>query len=676
MTRSLMGKPVVPGLDASIAIGFGEDLLLSAEGATGCPTDPIGESLYCTSRVSRDENDLLEKELHDLIETKQSAVLKGLAGVGKTTLLRYYFGTYRPKRVNRPQLLLWVNLKSKSSSYNTEAGFYRALQNRLEEAFGIGFALRRAIWEEYIDRYIGEERLAAARKQGTEDVIIREEITKWSQDDRAVVEEFVRLWKKENDGTAFVVIDNVDTMDLRLQADALKFALDQREEKFGKFVDCMILTVRPETLKSYAVGQQLDLPAEPLTVDPLLIESALIRRIEYVRDALGREPRQMQTLVNVTIPKPDDLPAEASGYWGLPSSPYPQRISMLNLCAHEQVMTMFEKLAKAVDIAFGRSDTPDVRGARDKQALAVYRYLCGRSMRRSIQISRVVLKSEGMTLDAVRDSFRPYVFLDALVDTGLSREDSYISNVYQIDELTEPAAILFLPVLLQVLTTEIDDNAKARRQDDLGPDDQRMLGRQEVEASLGMLGFPKHIIDVGLKAARESRFVQAIYGEEFKLSGYVVNRNLVLAHGTGMWEAAYTDNMAHRFQNVSDLSGIKKTVGYRAEDLGHRSQNSLKFISWLCKNEVALFRQPSFDKARGEWLRRGIQSIAYGVSWHYASRLVGMQDTAPARSVKTINNVVRAMLREAYVFGLTKESLRIGKKFVAKKAGEHDRTSE
>ena len=293
-------------------------------------------------------------------------------------------------------------------------------------------------------------------------------------------------------------------------------------------------------------------------------------------------------------------------------------------------------------------------------------------MRRCIQLSRAVMASPGMLSDAVNNTnLRPYIFLDSLVRAAKDG-GTYIGNLYTLgQDVTNEESVMFLPILVSILAREIETEATAQEEFGLSTSQQIFLDRDSLGRRLADLGFSPGITDLGLLNARNRRFLTAVNGD-LGLVGYVVNRNLTLAHSKLMFEAAYTDNMAQDLRSVPDLSTINETVGYDTRFFGKRCENSMEFITWLKRNEQKWIKHPKVRQAKSFLIDEQVPSIAHGVAWHYASRLYSILErkVAPADAEVAISRVVNELLRECRELGVTKESIKSGAEYKTKRLGD------
>ncbi len=661
----------VPGLAAEVRTAFCEKLYSHSLDPDKVDSSSFGDKLYSPLRhpgpgLGSGEF-AVENTLHEKVLNSRAVILKGIAGVGKTTLASYYFERFRKEKMQSQDLVLWTNLKNKT--VKIQESFFEDIHELLERHFGHGFSKKKEIWTRYIDAEIASD-LKDARKQGSgaESDLLRTSIINWSRSKQKVVEEFVGWWLEQDQRRkVFLVIDNVDTMKVELQTTALRFALDQIDgsTRLGELASSTIVTVRPETVQEYYVAQQLDSSAVTLNVPALKLRPSLELRLDFIKERLEGESRQMQSIVSVQAP---EIPDRKECRWlsdDCPSSPF----LMMNLASNAKVFDVFDVLAQSIKDAVdpGVAVSSVVEGARDEPAWKIYRHLCGRSMRRAVQVSRSIMSSQGILQDAANNGkLRPYVFLDAVVERALNTDEgAYVTNLFSLsDDFEDSQSTMFLPTLVAFLSSHMQDCDERSLADGLEARGDLRIDRRRLTKKLEQCGFDEGIVEIGLSAARRGRLLVPIYGDDH-LVAYLINRNLVLAHQKLLWEPAYVDNTSRTSQFFESNVSAHESSGFLPKHFGARVTNTVNFLAWLRRNEQAWIRNISetdnSTQAAITLRKYEIPSFAYGIAWHYASRLDRILESGTAHhlSVPTITKQLAVLTREFYDYGVTTKTIRM-----------------
>jgi hypothetical protein len=612
---------------------FDTELYIQAEGFdTGLDADlrrlhlkGLSDELFSMNREGAEP---LEsgQELHDTVLSRLDALIRkassgecskiicltGSAGVGKTSLLRYYFARYRTDigATGDRLLVLWINLKYESKVQS----IYALIKESISRLHGDQFHHEIDIWlHELRDKLPGYPQNAWARE------VIDEVIRKCLEDDRRVVHAFLRRWRELNLGRIYLVVDNIDTMltginDVVQELLAIsQTAVPASPTSGPSYFDCILVPVRPETIDEYTMEKQINVQLGQQPIHNVSLLDSVRKRADFVVKKVSEE--KPFVLSSRMVGPLDIQRSEIVGsYYDPPPSDFPKAFHILDVQSPAVCSKLVEKSGLVATSVFSsdRSSFP-IRGARSEEARQIFKSLCGTSVRRAMQLSKAVFESPGLLITETGDKdIKPYVFLDALISWSMQPAQTPLLPPTQqtigsvrianlLGDVNHGGEATLLPAYGCLLLKYAPTGAAVE------PTQRKIFTRTWLVERFLTLGFDRTICGLTVDNLKRWGILRPV--DERTVDIFYFDSSLNEAHALLLSEGAYWDNIAQSSSRAAD-PGFRRTVGYDNADRLQRAKNTFGFIQWILACEHSLFRSYEIRSCLMAWTESQLPSIS------------------------------------------------------------------
>lgn len=639
---------------------FGETILPHSFG-TELTSDEIG--LYMTKRIAAFTdplktcdivpNNFFEEYFHGFFwpseaESVPLMFLVGREGVGKSTLLRYYFDYYLPNYPDFPHgKLLDVDKHEMRKQLASHLVIHVDLRRREPVA-----AIRKRICETIV-QYV---RSRLPNLSSEDDFAMWDRLADWATDHhlsaskayasvtdyRASLtaphllnhETFANeaLWylcnRCENKWSVSIILDNIDQQDLPVQLDILQLALSWLGDRVfaSPFVDRtrghgydlwrVIIPVRPETLATLS-NDLHPLDKKAILFLPALDQELLLKnRSEKLHEAVGNSRQQV----------PVDVPFEHDGM----------------VCCLLPNTVATERLQRLLSIKT-RVDDPEDELIRLVPSLCedtceLIRLFCNGSNRRFFRLRKRLIVNPGLSQEFMRPAQTTDAEQDAANDSHIVSRYRFVSawlhgaqeyfdeddpdndvlNLYHTTRTLQCAhAILVGPFVLDLLRHDY-------------------LTRSAIVDNLRGIGFKVAEVEACLQAMHAKYFFRYVDVPAGSSGEFIAEKDILDAHWELLASAAYTDAMSLVTfvpRELLESKEVSFSHYYETSQFLDRTRTSLAFLVQLKEDEELISTWcEGADRTHCDWNSfekhfRALQlpSIYRYVAEAYVSRLEALR---------------------------------------------------
>jgi hypothetical protein len=523
--------------------------------------------------------------------------VSGSAGCGKSTFLRYYFSFYRPNYTDAKYICLRLDLSERSS-----------VGNLIEDAL------------QQIGLQVSEMLLNEPPRV---DTMSRKEL-------EAYICELLSRWQRENAGLVcetFLWIDNVDTAIEEVQVPCVKMLLNHfaKDRRIANFIDIVVVSVRPETYNALVPNILNSYEGNNFELSSVNVPNVLERRVSALGALLKKQEWTLTTEesvpwtphgVGLSVRKWGQANAGLesmvlpAGHEGVQSGgAVPDRYTIFRHWGRgdaDQLFADIQEYAKGV----GLTGVSGVMGVGREEAHKIYEALCGRSVRRALQICERLINSKGVLVSLKRKTkLGAYTFLDAIVSSGLEGSaQGNLVNVFDLESVLGCDGHEFIvPYALHAIKNS--DGALKKS----------IIPREHCVSEMRRLGFKDSLISVLLLFLTRSRLLRTIVGDPslFHRSDYTWE-----AHRMLCFEISYLDNVAQRASWLG--APRKQTNGYEVGMIFQRYQNTYEFIRRLRQVEMSWLNSLQVE-TRINLIGSGLPCVSVQSAISFCDRLAGLQ---------------------------------------------------
>jgi hypothetical protein len=620
----------VPGAVGVIADTFSERLYESAMkpyipfGILGDESSPkddywryfnLSERIYAQRQKNLSHTDKnAEQEilhiLNQMSRQEQVICLEGGPGVGKTTVLRRSIIKCRHSLflVKKNLIVLWFNLKYVNSFGD-------------EDYFGIIFRkLRSAVSQMIEDGNVSEEirGLFCALPDACANPEDR---------DRFSLEVLQFLSREHKVVAVFDDIDQLANATSELSIRSFVNTVLRQCTSGGVFADyfhVVFMALRPQTKENYETEFVITNPVKVLDLCSVDLETAINKRVSYLNTAFQSKGLKVQIVdteefkgISMTGNSPYiDYPEYFSEQLPPPSVTwFNMRGSMM---AYEHATVFIRDLIQ-FNSHDGSASSQTLSGARKEEAWAIFKLICGDSMRKAVVLTKNLLMSDAMQRDfREHGTVKAYLFLDTLVYSSFLNKEHEVRFIHNVYDSKSPHGrmctdedYLFLPFFFQFLRNQFSPGDIIERQ-------------KTLDDFTSKFGFRRDVVVFGLERAVGSSSVSPVFNRDNMVHSYLVDADFVKSHCYLMKEAAYIDNCVN-FHSKNDFRVLPKTTGSKSLDLAKRIENSTLFLRWLLKQERTFgSRVLKYPLCLSEYDSVKIPSIAVSAIVEYKNRLTAI----------------------------------------------------
>jgi hypothetical protein len=509
-------------------------------------------------------------------------IVNGKEGVGKSTLLRYYFDCYLPdfsqfpyvkleewdsdswERELRRHFVLYVDLRRFTTKEELKEQLFRSFKKQLIArcrgvAIDITVDNNYAMWDRVVD-WSNSFHVEAEKAFPSQSVYRANYVEPLFRDNVPLfVREAIWYLGKQRDETGnrkyYItrVLDNIDQQPRDTQLDVLKMVLDWLNDSDSNWK--IILPLRPETVRE--LSPDLQPIADRDTIDMGDVDERLLleARGAYLARQITASGKQVER--NVVI-------EEENVVVYLPVANYQAA----------------QQMRRTLTFDFEMADGTRIR-VRPRAALKqLVQKFCNGSIRRLMSLRKRVVMSTAIARAIEQVDVRPgealhdYIFLNGCITGGRDHWckndiDNNIVNIYDTAEANPCAYTLLVGAhVLHLLGT--GENFR----------------RSQLIGLLSQVGYTRAEVDECLNTFyRNGFFTREILSQsaDYRI---IQETNIVEAYLEFITNPAYTDNMAMVTPvETHCLTDMKHTVSYAIGEFRDRTRTTLRFLRQIRDDE-------------------------------------------------------------------------------------------